>query len=185
MWGSLSLAVAAALVPLRWSLPASPHRQGPGPLPAGYRVLRWAELMPPGWAPLDGRRQADLRRLRDDEPRARQWQQDLQQVFAQAPVVGALDGQAVRIQGYVVPLSVGWGGTDEFLLVPYHGACIHSPPPPPNQIIHVRSPVKVEGARTMSVVAITGRLRVRRSSSSLAAAHYQMNDAEVALLPAR
>jgi len=52
--------------------------------------------------------------------------------------VTELDGRYVRVPGFVVPLESDEGGMlKEFLLVPYYGACIHTPPPPPNQIIYV------------------------------------------------
>ena len=55
-------------------------------------------------------------------------------------VVDELDKQHVRIPGYVVPLEFEPGRRHkEFLFVPYTGACIHYPPPPPNQIIYVRA----------------------------------------------
>jgi hypothetical protein len=50
-----------------------------------------------------------------------------------------LDGKQVAIAGYLLPLDFNPGGTTEFLLVPYFGACIHEPPPPPNQIVYVKS----------------------------------------------
>jgi hypothetical protein len=37
-----------------------------------------------------------------------------------------------------LPLEFAEGKVTEFLLVPFVGACIHTPPPPPNQIIHVK-----------------------------------------------
>jgi hypothetical protein len=53
--------------------------------------------------------------------------------------VRELDGQYVKLPGYIVPLESDAGGMlDEFLLVPYFGACIHVPPPPPNQIVYVK-----------------------------------------------
>ena len=50
-----------------------------------------------------------------------------------------LVGQSIKIPGFAVPLEGddGFEYIDEFLLVPYFGACIHVPPPPPNQVIHV------------------------------------------------
>jgi hypothetical protein len=54
-------------------------------------------------------------------------------------VVEALNGQQVRIPGYFLPLEISDTKVTEFLLVPYIGACIHVPPPPPNQIVHVRT----------------------------------------------
>ena len=57
----------------------------------------------------------------------------------QTALVEELDGQKVRLPGYLLPLEVIDNRVLEFLLVPYVGACIHVPPPPPNQIVHVKS----------------------------------------------
>ena len=50
-----------------------------------------------------------------------------------------LVGKSIKIPGFAVPLEGddGFEYIEEFLLVPYFGACIHVPPPPPNQVIHV------------------------------------------------
>jgi hypothetical protein len=56
----------------------------------------------------------------------------------QTSFVEELNGQRVRIPGYLLPLEVSATKVTEFLLVPYIGACIHVPPPPPNQIIYVK-----------------------------------------------
>ena len=53
-------------------------------------------------------------------------------------VVPELDGQEVRIPGFLLPLEYDGEQVTEFLLVPTVGACIHVPPPPPNQMVHVR-----------------------------------------------
>lgn len=68
---------------------------------------------------------------------------DLDQVLearkeAGVTVVGELDGEQVRMPGYLLPLELRGTEVTEFLLVPYVGACIHVPPPPANQIVHVR-----------------------------------------------
>ncbi len=52
--------------------------------------------------------------------------------------VEELNGKQVRIPGYLLPLELSADKVTEFLLVPYVGACIHVPPPPPNQIVHVK-----------------------------------------------
>jgi hypothetical protein len=80
----------------------------------------------------------------------------------------------VRLRGYAVPVGVGWGGTDEFLLVPSFGACIHTPPPPPNQIVYVKAASKIEGLRAMSVVTVTGTLEVHAINSALATSGYRL-----------
>jgi len=53
-------------------------------------------------------------------------------------VVEELNGKRVRVPGYLLPLELDGTEVTEFFLVPYVGACIHVPPPPPNQIVHVK-----------------------------------------------
>ncbi len=49
-----------------------------------------------------------------------------------------LNGKKIRIPGYLLPLEFEDKKVVEFLLVPWVGACIHKPPPPANQIVHVK-----------------------------------------------
>lgn len=49
-----------------------------------------------------------------------------------------LDGKKIRMPGFIVPLDDADEEGAEFLLVPYYGACVHTPPPPPNQMAFVR-----------------------------------------------
>ena len=49
-----------------------------------------------------------------------------------------LNGKNIRIPGYLLPLEFEDKKVIEFLLVPWVGACIHTPPPPANQIVHVK-----------------------------------------------
>ena len=82
-------------------------------------------------------------------------------------VVSDLDEQLVRIPGYALPLEFSEGGVDEFLLVPYVGACIHVPPPPPNQMIYVQLNQSYVADSLYEPVWITGRLKVQHASKSL------------------
>lgn len=50
----------------------------------------------------------------------------------------ALDGKSVKIPGFMVPLEDNQKDVVEFLLVPSPQACIHVPPPPPNQMVYVK-----------------------------------------------
>ncbi len=54
------------------------------------------------------------------------------------PALTALDGKRVVIAAFIVPLEDDMQRADEFLLVPYFGACVHTPPPPPNQMVYVK-----------------------------------------------
>ena len=78
-----------------------------------------------------------------------------------------LDGQLVRMPGYALPLEHKGLGVTDLLLVPYVGACIHVPPPPPNQIIYVTltDPYKLRGL--YEPVWITGRLLIEPANKSL------------------
>jgi hypothetical protein len=46
----------------------------------------------------------------------------------------------------------------EFLLVPTAGACIHTPPPPANQIVHVRYPEGIEIKTLYDAVWVDGEI---------------------------
>jgi hypothetical protein len=94
--------------------------------------------------------------------------------------VEALDGQRVRLPGYVLPFDfTASGDVSRFLLVPYVGACIHVPPPPPNQLVYVESetPVSVDGL--WDPVFVEGVIRIERQDSDLASAAYTLELIEV------
>jgi hypothetical protein len=96
-----------------------------------------------------------------------------------APINSTMDGAAIRIPGYVVPLDETQAGLKEFLLVPYFGACIHSPPPPSNQIVHVVSSKPMKGLRSMDAVWVSGTLKAMRQDSVMGMSSYQMQAAAV------
>ena len=78
-------------------------------------------------------------------------------------VVEELNGQRVRIPGYLLPLEMSGTRVKEFLLVPYIGACIHVPPPPPNQIVHVNI-IHKEGYKVKTMyepVWVSGEISVK------------------------
>ncbi len=52
-------------------------------------------------------------------------------------LVTDFEGQLIEMPGFIVPLEYEGDGVTSFLLVPFYGACIHTPPPPPNQIVLV------------------------------------------------
>jgi hypothetical protein len=81
--------------------------------------------------------------------------------------VDELNGRMVRMPGYALPLEFTEGGVKEFLLVPYIGACIHVPPPPPNQVVFVRLDREFTADGLYTPVWITGRMTVQGASRSL------------------
>ena len=79
-----------------------------------------------------------------------------------------LDGKSVRIPGYLLPLEFDEDRVVEFLLVPYVGACIHTPPPPPNQIVYVKTaePYSSDGG-LYTPVWVKGTMKTEKSESNL------------------
>lgn len=82
-------------------------------------------------------------------------------------VVDDLNDRIVRLAGYVLPLEFNVNGVDEFLLVPYIGACIHVPPPPPNQIIYVHTTHTVNADELYRPVWVTGLMSIEKTSRDL------------------
>ena len=142
--------------------------------PVTYRELGWEDLMPKEWDPTKRLRNHDGSLLTDLDPQAQKMLADLRAIWDNAPTVGSLDGVAVRLPGYVVPLDETDGALTEFLLVPYFGACIHSPPPPANQIVHVMTDKPVRGFRAMDTVWVSGRLTTLREDSPMGASGYRL-----------
>lgn len=91
-----------------------------------------------------------------------------------ADVVEELNDVQVKIAGYVLPLDFEATTVKEFLLVPYVGACIHVPPPPPNQIIYVTSEEGIEVEGMFVPMWITGTLATATFSNELADVGYTM-----------
>lgn len=79
----------------------------------------------------------------------------------------AIDGKTVRLPGYVLPLEFSGKQVTEFLLVPWVGACIHTPPPPPNQIVHVVADKPFDVSGMYDAVWVTGRMAARAGRKSL------------------
>ena len=142
--------------------------------PSPFKTITWDELVPKDWDPMKEFKGMDMSQLQDGDPRANQMMKKLREVWDNAPTNPALVGQAVRIPGFVVPLEETKDGLKEFLLVPYFGACIHSPPPPANQIIHVLPKSAAKNVRSMDAVWITGSLAQLKTDSYMGAASYRI-----------
>jgi len=100
-------------------------------------------------------------------------------------VVASLDGKRVEIGGYVVPLDFDATRVKEFLLVPFVGACIHVPPPPPNQIVYVKAEKGIDVNGTFEPVWVTGTLTVSPAFTGLAEAGYSLEAEKVEPRPVK
>jgi len=142
--------------------------------PGAPRTIGWEQLMPKDWDPFKDLKAESLQVLDDADPRAARLLKRMREAWDSAPVNPAMVGQNVRLPGYLVPLEDRPEGVKEFLLVPYFGACVHSPPPPANQIVHVLLDKPAKGFRTMDTVWISGALAADRVDSFMGVAGYRM-----------
>ena len=146
--------------------------------PDEVRDLEWEELMPEGWDPLaelDALTTGDdLEDLSDNSVQAIELFNAYQEAVRSAPVVPELDGQKVRLPGFVVPLDFEGTETSEFLLVPYFGACIHVPPPPSNQIVYVKTVAGYPLQELFDPVWVTGEIRTHAHLNEVGDAGYTL-----------
>lgn len=101
-------------------------------------------------------------------------------VMYSTKTVAAMNGKSIRLGGYPVPLETdAKGHSTLFFLVPYPGACIHVPPPPPNQMVLVRYPKGLKLDDIYAPLWVEGTLKVEKISNDLADAAYAMDAAKV------
>lgn len=170
-----------------WPLVARAHAADiQGSQATDFRTVEWVELMPksdldallnpPEYITevedgsledqISGQLQNSIAAAADDR---------YQQALVSTNVVEALDGQSIRIPGFIVPLEFDDDQTiTQFFLVPFFGACIHVPPPPPNQIVLVNAPQGLKLDVLYDPFWITGELMASLNQNDLATSAYEM-----------
>ena len=99
-----------------------------------------------------------------------------QQALVSTSVVSELNGESIRIPGFIVPLEFNDDQTiTQFFLVPYFGACIHMPPPPPNQMIFVNYPKGLKLNALYDPFWISGVLKTSLQENDMATSAYAMD----------
>jgi len=102
--------------------------------------------------------------------------QDTMEQIGTYNVVESLNGEKIRIPGYVVPLDFSAKSEHtEFLLVPYFGACLHTPPPPPNQIVFVRADPAAKIPNIYDPVWLEGTMKTGQFTSDLGNSAYELS----------
>ena len=169
-------------------LPASAPSASPPPdskpahkgllLPNNVLQVDWDDLLPPGAA-----EQAETlpppaqhNYLGESAPAAKQ--------TGSSAVNPDLHGLTLRIPGFIVPLDFDSAGrVVQFFLVPYYGACIHVPPPAPNQIVYVTAAKPFQIKDGTDAFWITGQMRIERKRTAMASASYTMIATKVEAYP--
>lgn len=85
-----------------------------------------------------------------------------------------LDGAYIKMPGFIIPFDVSAKGVTDFMLVPYVGACIHTPPPPANQLVMVDAKQPWPGDQLWDAVWVTGLMRTQLQSTDLGQTGYSI-----------
>jgi len=154
---------------------------GDAPIGPGVEAIAWSDLIPAGMSSEDIYERFEERLLEvefgSDEAEA--LYVEMEDAFDTEAVNPDLDGQKIRLAGFVAPLTYDNEVVTEFLLVPNFGACIHVPPPPPNQTVMV-SVDRDNGLTTdeaWGAVWVEGTLTLDAAATELAPASYTITDA--------
>lgn len=140
-----------------------------------FEEVQWDDLIPRKWLSEVKAQMAALSKLgflADGSEQADAAMQRLRKKWDAAPIETTYLNKSIRIAGYVVALDTNRESISEFLLVPYFGACIHTPPPPANQIILVKFEKPIRRIETMETVWVEGTLRDARVDTGMAVTGY-------------
>lgn len=140
-------------------------------LAATAREITWDDLIPPGvpYSEIIGEGEMDVA---NDT-----WNPIYD---ANATKLNAeLDGAYIKMPGFIIPFEIGTNGVTEFMLVPYVGACIHTPPPPANQLVMVSASKPWPNENLWDAVWVTGVMRTQLQSTELGQTGYSISADEM------
>lgn len=150
-----------------------------------YRELDWKELAPDSAAEdkILAKYQPQIDKIPEGGKDAPAIYDKMIAEFNALPANPKLDGQKIKIPGYVAVLEQEKGLVNEFLLVPYFGACIHVPPPPLNNtlLIKPKKGKRIHIDDVYSPVWVKGIIRTKNTKTDLATAGYLIENADVEL----
>ncbi|MCR9130336.1 MAG: DUF3299 domain-containing protein [Alphaproteobacteria bacterium] len=166
----IAAAVTAAL--LSCTVVAPSHAQNAEAMSSpAYLDLAWSDLLPEG----EAQRISELQQLQALQNGFDHFGTEAMPQIQTFNVVEELDGRRVRLGGYVLPFDfTGSRQITRFLLVPYVGACIHVPPPPPNQLVFVTTEEPVEVSGLWDPVFAEGIMRTARHDNELGDTAYTL-----------
>lgn len=147
----------------------------------GIKEINWDNLIPESALPdADIIARYNRGELQDSAPEMITLRAQIKALEEEAPVNQKLDGKNIKIPGYLVPIEMEGTLVKEFLLVPYQGACIHTPPPPSNQTIYVKADQNSAGEfKTFDTVWVTGTINVENTSHELAETGFTIQSSKV------
>lgn len=136
-----------------------------GAAESGAREIDWLELLPP----------EDLKALEAMPEIDHAGDMTMPEVMTSTRTVSAMHGVSGKVPGYLVPISFDENQrVTEMFLVPYFGACIHVPPPPPNQLIFIRPENPIELGNLWDAYWVHGTVKIDLTENAMATSAYTM-----------
>ncbi len=90
-----------------------------------------------------------------------------------------LDGAYIKMPGYIIPIDQSIDGVTSFVLVPYVGACLHTPPPPANQLVFVTTNKPWPSDNLWNAIWVTGQMQHELQSTEVAETGYLLKAEEM------
>ena len=90
-----------------------------------------------------------------------------------------LDRAYIKMPGYIIPIDQSIDGVTSFVLVPYVGACLHTPPPPANQLVFVTTNKPWPSDNLWNAVWVTGQMQHELQSTEVAETGYLLKAEEM------
>ena len=98
-----------------------------------------------------------------------------QQALTSTRIIESMNDQAIKLPGFIVPLEFDEEQvTTKFFMVPFFGACLHLPPPPPNQIVYVEYPQGLRLESLTDTFWIEGVISSSTTENDVAKSAYSM-----------
>lgn len=154
--------------------------------PTTYETLGWEALIPqsdldtllnpPNYIDNieDGSMNDNFAALMDQSTQSEEAKK-YQSALQSTNIIKEMKDKFIRLPGFIVPLAQNEDQlVTEFFIVPYFGACLHFPPPPPNQIIHVEFEDGIELEDISQPFWFEGKLDLRLLESELGTSAYSM-----------
>jgi hypothetical protein len=99
-----------------------------------------------------------------------------QEALISTNTVGGFEKQMVSISGFIVPIDFYPDKTVKSLcLVPYFGACIHFPPPPPNQIVFIQLEASLSDVDITQAYTFVGEINVELFEDPMGTSAYTLD----------
>lgn len=140
-------------------------------LAAPAREITWDDLLPPGLPYSEIIGEGEVDELNDTwnpiyDANAIKLNEDLNQAY-------------IKMPGYIIPFDFSAEGVTSFMLVPYVGACLHTPPPPANQLVMVDTQQPWPSDQLWDAVWVTGTMRTQLQSTELGQTGYAISAQEM------